>query len=95
VCAKYQASNNNVKICFDPRGEVLYVKDGAQDGRSAIGEVGYSNVGCRNKFGVGTWVFCTFEWPEGWHSYMIGSTRDFQGTVNPTYNITGETDIVT
>lgn len=94
ACQQYMAANNHVKVCFDPYGEKLYVQDRAQDGRSAIGELAFSTMGCRNKFGEGTWVRCDYDIPEGWHTTMIGSTRDFEGTFNWTQDITGEVTVV-
>lgn len=94
ACQKYMAANNHVKVCFEPYGEKLYVQDRAKDGRSAIGELYFSSVGCRNKFGVDTWVVCDYDIPEGWHTTMVGSTRDFEGTFNWTHDITGEVDVV-
>lgn len=94
ACQKYMAANSHVKVCFAPLGEKLYVQDRASDGRSAIGELEFSSVGCRNKFGEGTWVRCDYEIPEGWHTTMIGATRDFEGTFNFTRDVTGEVEVV-
>ncbi|MEO6500909.1 MAG: hypothetical protein ABIQ09_03255 [Jatrophihabitantaceae bacterium] len=94
ACTKYMAANTHVKVCFAAYGEKLYVQDRAADGRSAIGELTFSTVGCRNKYGSGTWVRCDYNIPEGWHTTMIGSTRDFEGIINRTFDVTGEVGVV-
>lgn len=50
-------------------GDIVFVKDGCSDGRSAIVliedfENGNKRI-CRNSRGAGTWAKCDFDWPEG------------------------------
>lgn len=85
ACADGQnANNSHVRVCFKAYGEKLYVKDKAQDGRSAYGryEYPYNLKTCRNRSGNGTWVVCDYSIPEGRQVKFRGYTRDNEGTFN-------------
>jgi hypothetical protein len=82
ACNGNNASNDHVKVCFQPDGEWLYVKDANADGRSAVGQISGRDRICRNPNGVGTWVRCNYSFREGSVVTFRGYTRDTEGLVN-------------
>lgn len=82
ACQGNHVENDNVKVCFHPDGEWLYVKDVAKDGRSAYGQIASRDRHCRNPYGRGTWVKCNYSFREGTPVSFRGYTRDNEGRVN-------------
>lgn len=86
------ADNSYVKVCFEPDGDYLYVRDDEQDGRSAYGrfDSGWEpgRDACRNKHGIGTWVRCNYDITEGRPAKFQGFTQDNAGWLNPERNHT-------
>ena len=82
ACDGNNASNEHVKVCFQPDGEWLYVRDSAADGRSAFGQISGRDRVCRNSHGSGTWARCNYSFREGSAVTFRGYTRDGEGIVN-------------
>lgn len=82
ACKGNNAVNDSVKVCFQPGGEWLYVKDKDADGRSAFGEIANRDRRCRNPYGKGTWVRCNYSYPDGHTVTFRGYTRDNEGAIN-------------
>ncbi|MET9268512.1 hypothetical protein [Kribbella sp. NPDC003557] len=60
-------SHPNAAVCIKRDGDVVFVRDTDSDGRSALGQIGFTvdNIYvCRNGHGSGTWARCDFQWPE-------------------------------
>ena len=91
ACDGNNAANDNVKVCFQPDGEWIYVKDVAADGRSAYAVVAGRDRVCRNPHGQGTWVRCNYSFREGNTVTFRGYTRDNEGIINAYRNHTGWT----
>jgi len=72
--------NHNTTVCIKYDGDIVYVRDGAADGDSALGEI-YSNAGsirqriCRNPYSAGTWARCNFDWVEATTHTVYGGVR--------------------
>lgn len=82
ACKDNWVTNDNVQVCFHPRGEYLFVKDKASDGRSAYGEITSRDDVCRNPYGAGTWVRCNYSFREGSPVTFRGYTQDNEGSIN-------------
>ena len=82
ACDGNNAANGHVKVCFQPDGEWLYVRDAAADGRSAYGLVWGRDRVCRNPHGEGTWARCNYSFREGNSVKFKGYTRDNEGAIN-------------
>jgi hypothetical protein len=57
----------NAAVCIKRDTDVVFVRDTDSDGRSALGQIGFSAANiyvCRNAHGFGTWARCDFGWPE-------------------------------
>jgi hypothetical protein len=60
-------SHPNAAVCIKRDGDVVFVRDTDSDGRSALGQIGFTVANiyvCRNAHGAGTWARCDFQWPE-------------------------------
>ena len=82
ACRRQQRENDNVKVCFQPDGEWIYVRDMKTDGRSAYGEVEGRDRVCRNPHGQGAWARCNYSFREGSRVAFRGFTRDNEGRIN-------------
>jgi hypothetical protein len=83
ACEGNNASNDHVKVCFQPDGEWIYVRDQDSDGRSAYGQVFGRDRHCRNPHGNGTWARCNYSFREGSGVTFRGYTKDNGGWPNP------------
>lgn len=88
ACEGNNASNDHVKVCFQPDGEWIYVRDQDSDGRSAYGQVAGRDRHCRNPYGDGTWVRCNYSFREGTGVSFRGYTKDNGSWPNPKRNET-------
>ncbi len=57
-------------VCFQKKGDKLWVKDTKKDGRIAVGYWGYIGKGwadhtCSNELGSGQWGICNYNMKEG------------------------------
>ena len=82
ACQGNSVGNDSVKVCFQPDGEYLYVKDKDADGRSAYGDMMSGYDDCRNPYGKGTWVRCNYAFREGTPVGFRGFTKDNEGRIN-------------
>src|SRR5687768_14066345 len=83
ACEGNNVSNGHVKVCFQPDGEWIYVRDQDSDGRSAYGQVSGRDRHCRNPYGDGTWARCNYSFREGSGVTFRGYTKDNGGWPNP------------
>ena len=87
----YCNGTTGATACFDPDGDVIYVKDIKADGYSAVMRW-YTDYGrwgtCRNANGAGTWAKCNKDFAEG-HTITWRATQyngDTKKWVNPESN---------
>ncbi|MEV4755583.1 hypothetical protein AB0J86_10800 [Micromonospora sp. NPDC049559] len=70
-------SYTGARVCFQPYGDLVYVKDTNADGYAAVGEWigdGFSRTGsCVNKLGNGNWGVCNKDFPENQGLYITGA----------------------
>lgn len=81
-CGTAGSSVGSTEVCIRYDGDVVYVKDGAADGHSAIAQIttakGVPYRYCRNPYGHGTWAKCDFNWPENaWKEFSGGRILDY------------------
>jgi hypothetical protein len=63
------AKKRGARVCYQERGDKLWVKDTRKDGNSAVGKwevrIDRRRGYCRNRHGVGSWGVCNEQFHEG------------------------------
>ncbi|GAB3569731.1 hypothetical protein GCM10027445_21970 [Amycolatopsis endophytica] len=87
-CETAGSSVGSTQVCVLYDGDVVYVKDGSADGRSALGTIvatsGVEYRICRNPHGSGTWAKCTWNWGESAKKTVQGGVK--QSAALASYN---------
>lgn len=82
----------DVTSCVRYSGDVIWVKDTAADGHSAVAQVTTNTSPqvtriCRNRFGAGSWAKCNWDWPEAhahfWAIVEFNKENDSWSNVKP------------
>ena len=83
-------SSTRTRVCVKYVGDIVWVKDDAADGNSALARLNGDQGSihqrfCRNPHGAGSWARCNFDWAENSLLDVYGGVRNSQSSYTVTW----------